>query len=105
MNELNWVKKLNESYLKEIAAASDNMSVYMSNLKQKLIKLVPNGEPHVESFVQEHIVPNMTEVHHARINGAGSNELDNFSSHTADKHKIKFFQYVIGKSGNDEEEK
>ena len=38
----------------------------------------------------------MTPLHHMRINAATTDELDTFSSHTADNHKKKFFQYVVG---------
>lgn len=96
MKELNWVKELNESYLQEISSAPDNMSLYMSKLKQKLISSVPNSEEHIHSFVKTHIEPMMTPLHHMRINAATTDELDTFSSHTADNHKKKFFQYVVG---------
>jgi hypothetical protein len=109
MDELNWVKELKESYLKEISfnnnvlgVGNNNMSLYMSSLKGKLVSHVPNSEKHVDSFVKEHILPHMTDLHNARIHGASdSSIIDAFSSHTADNHKHKFFQYVIGQSGDE----
>jgi len=110
MNESNWLKELKESYLKEISstnnllnAENNNMSAYISSLKSKLVSHVPNSEKHVDSFVQEHILPHMTPLHNARIHGAKQGEIDMFSSHTADNHKHKFFSYVIGQSGDEPE--
>lgn len=109
MNESNWVIQLKESYLKEIASPGNaNMSAYMNGLRTKLVSHVPNSEKHVDSFIDQHILPQMSLLHTARIDGARtSDEIDMYSSHTADNHKHKFFSYVIGQSGdepNDEPE-
>lgn len=105
MNESNWVIQLKESYLKEISSSrSNNMSAYMNGLRTKLVSHVPNSEKHVDSFIDQHILPQMTLLHTARIDGARtSDEIDMYSSHTADNHKHKFFSYVIGQSGDEPE--
>jgi len=110
MNESNWVRELNESYLKEIGKefrttqellelAQGNMSIYMSQLKSKLTSMVAGSEPHVDEFIKENVLKEMTPLHHERIASAASDQLDVFSSHTANHHAGKLLQYVTGKSG------
>ena len=106
MNELNWVKKLNESYLKEIAI-SDPYTQFSTTLKSGILnhmKTITNhkgvleaGPTHIDDFVNFHFpkhefdammksYPNspISSIAHAAVGLHGQEFVD----HVAEKENI-----------------
>lgn len=97
-----WLKNLKEAYIQEIKQPETNMTRYLSSLKQKLSGFFPMGHQHADDFVSSHIVPALNDLHRSRIEGASPEELEHFSTHTAETHRHKFFQHIVDVAGSPE---